>query len=184
MYKNYNFFDALLLIILLALSLTSLAQSREDESPSLADTLQWITDNLENYQFGHDSLKFTYFKPIINGCKITITEKTEELSGELNSESRVTGMLSDIHPDFIIISDASEITPVRLDAYIKKNSTPFDRQHFDHYNKRISNYGDDGLVINFHNQTFANRFKRAIAHAAKLCAQQELSEPSKYKELF
>jgi hypothetical protein len=184
MYKNYNFFDALLLIILLALSLTSLAQSREDESPSLADTLQWITDNLENYQFGHDSLKFTYFKPIINGCKITITEKTEELSGELNSESRVTGMLSDIHPDFIIISDASEITPVRLDAYIKKNSTPFDRQHFDHYNKRISNFEDDSLTLSFHSLTFANRFKRAIAHAAKLCALQEAGKPRKEKELF
>lgn len=184
MYKNSNFFDVLLLIALLALSPMSHAQTKVNEDPSLADTLQWIADNLENYQFGHDSLKFTYFRPIINGCKITITSKTETLSGKPNSETRATGMLSDILPDYIIISDAGSIAPVMLDAFRKKNSTPFDRQLYTHYDKVISNHEDDSLMINFHSLTFANRFKRAIAHAAKLCAQQEASRPRNEKDLF
>ncbi|CAE6508460.1 exported hypothetical protein [Nitrosomonas nitrosa] len=183
-YKNYKFFDVLLLIALLALPLMSHAQAKENEVPSLEDTLQWVAENLENYQFGHHTLKFTYFRPIINGCKITITRKTETLSGKPNDESRVTGLLSDIDPDFIIIDNADSIIPVRLDAYLKKNSTPFDRQSYIHYYKEISNYEDVTLTIYFHSLTFANRFKRAIAHAAKLCALQEASKSRKEKELF
>ncbi len=182
MYKNSKFFNVLILIALLALSLMSNAQAKENESPPLEDTLQWIADNLENYQFGIGTLKFTYFRPIINGCKITITHKTETLSGKLNDETRATGMLSDIHPDLIFIMDASRDSSVMLDAYRKKNSTPFYRQLYDHYAKEISNYEDDSLTLYFHSLTFADRFKRAIAHAAKLCAQQEASKPR--KELF
>lgn len=182
MYKKSNFFDVLLLISLLTLSLMPPVQAKENKGPSLEDTLQWIADNLENYQFGHDTLKFTYHRPIINGCKITITKKTEILSGKPNAESRVTGLLSDINPDFIIIT--SRFLPVRLDAYLKKNSTPFDRQHYDRYHNEISNYEDESLTIYFHSLTFANRFKKAIAHAAKLCAQLKASKPRIEKELF
>jgi len=184
MYKNSKFFDVLILIALLALSLMSNAQAKENEDPSLEDTLQWIADNLENYQFGHRTLKFTYFRPIINGCKITITRKTETLSGKPNDESRVTGLLSDIDPDYIIIDNDDSIIPVRLDAYLKKDSTPFDRQFYLHYYKEISNYEDVTLTIYFHSLTFANRFKRAIAHASRLCALQEASKPRGEKELF
>lgn len=193
MYKSYNFFDVLMLIVLLALPLTSFAQNRENENPSLPDTLQWISDNLENYQFGKGSLKFTYFKPIIDGCKITITDKYESALGMRWHivESTVTGMLSDIHPDYIdIISDNTDDSSVQLQAYIKKDSTLFDRQdvrygnHTGSYTKEFSNYEDVFFTLRFHNQTFANRFKKAIAHAAKLCAQQEISKPRKNKELF
>lgn len=184
MYKKSNFFDVLLLISLLTLSLMPPAQAKENKGPSLEDTLQWIADNLENYQFGHDTLKFTYHRLIINGCKITITKKTETLSGKPIAESRVTGLLSDINPDFIIIDNASSVSPVRLDAYLKKNSTPFDRQHYDRYHNEIRNYEDESLTIYFHSLTIANRFKKAIAHAAKLCAQLEASKPRIEKELF
>lgn len=184
MYKNSSFFDVLLLITLLALPLMSHAQAKENGRPSLDDTLQWISDNLKNYHFGHYSAKFTYLEPIIDGCKITVTHKIESLSGELYGVEKRSGMLSDINPERIIIEESDSFIPINLNAYLKQNSTLFDHQSYSHSTKKISNHEFNSLVILFHNLTFANRFKKAIAHAATLCAQQELSEPRKNKDLF
>ena len=165
-------------------------QAKGNASPSLVDTLQWITNKLENYQFGTEDFNYTYFKPIIIDCKITTTLRAESPDGKAVIDSTVSGKLSDIDPDFIRITEGNEYNPVELVAYIKKESTPFERkwvmQYFknDSFTNKISNHEDKSFKLFFHSLAFANRFKKAISHAAEQCVQIEDSKPRQDIELF
>lgn len=169
-------------VFFLALSLSvALGQgprTRKANSPTLTDTLQWLTGASEE-ESGDGNTHITFESSSVNGCPVTITE-TRALAGP-DFWIKESFYLADIDPDDIQIEKLGQ---GQFKGLFQGHSSV--RFHTTNYRKTITSssrgpFYPGGKALDkpketltsdytlFTNEWFAARFAKAFKRAVELC---------------
>jgi hypothetical protein len=168
---------ALLSAISAAPSVTASAQPSTN-SPSLSETLQWLSGASEA-ESGDDDEHHTFENDGRN-CSVTITETRTKASPGF--WIKLSFSLADIDPDDIRVNDLSKPSTLgksQIPGIPERFAVGF---HTTNYIKKIFNTSSQYAepiptsdYIYFTNDWFAPKFAKALAHAARLCGAKRSS---------